>query len=396
MKILHILGDRRLPQNPDISASSGIVNAVLETAKAQVKLGHTVWIASVQAQAWQREWQCVRLIALEPARWAHVRIGGKFLDLSMHLPFASFTRRHRFDLVIGNGYLYMRLIHASVRMVNFHSSPTYKGRNSEKDHSLRSQDYHRLATDTDAQLCVSHYIARELGKGLGHRGNVRVAYNGVDLERFDSSLMDNQRWLYRHVWGVDEKDIVFLFAGAIIEEKGVILLARVFASISKDHPDFHLVIAGGSLWNDAQDEYEIIVKGILEDACNRDRVHFLGKVERMEMPSIYSAIDIVTVPSCVQEAFPLVALESLAAGKPLIASKVGGLPEAVTPDVGFLVPPGEESILQSTMLMLGGDGELRSKMARAARKRALDFSWSKTAITIDSTYQEAMNRKQKR
>jgi glycosyltransferase involved in cell wall biosynthesis len=390
MKILHILGDRKLPRDPETSASSGVVNAVLETARAQVELGHDVYVASVVGERWRTHWKGIKLLGLSPYAWARAHINGRTLDMRNHLPFAVLTRRFRFDLAIGNAYSYMRLIQAKVRMVTFHTPPRYRGRNSGVDLSISPQDYNRIATDSDAQLAVSNYVAKELREGLGNRGNVHVAYNGVEQERFSSALIEKDRLEFRRSWGVNENTTVLLYAGAIGEEKGVIHLANVFANLAEIRDDLRLVIAGGSLWKVPQKEYEASVRRILDTAEKKGYARFLGMVQRNQMPSVYAASDIVVVPSCWQEPFPLVTLEALSAGKPIIASNVGGIPETVTSDVGFLVPAGNENLLQSAILKLAGDEVLRGKLSESARKRAEAFTWTSTARVIDSVYHDVL------
>ncbi|MBE2234071.1 MAG: glycosyltransferase family 4 protein [Anaerolinea sp.] len=393
MKILHILGDRRLPRAPDAAASSGIVNAVLETARAQTKLGHQVWVASVVGENWTSDWQGVRLIGLTPARWAKIQAFGRRIDWSIHAPYVGLTQRHSFDLVIGNGHSYMRFLRAPVRAVTFHSSPTYKGSGVGEDLALRAADYRRIASDTDVLFAVSGFIAEELRAGLGGKGHLSVAYNGVDLERFGAPWAESRRSAYRKTWGVDDNTVVFLYAGAVIQEKGVIHLARAFTALADRNSACHLVIAGGALWNNAQVEYEAAVSQALQADHLSGRVHLVGKIERTAMAQLYAACDVVVAPSTCQEAFSLVALEALAAGKPVIASHVGGIPEIITAEVGLLVPPGDEGALQAAMLTLAHSEDLRKQMGLAARQRAGSFSWRTTAQTIDAACHEALQRK---
>jgi glycosyltransferase involved in cell wall biosynthesis len=111
------------------------------------------------------------------------------------------------------------------------------------------------------------------------------------------------------------------------------------------------------------------------------------------MPAVYNASDAVVVPSVCREAFGLVALEALAAGRPVIASSTGGLVEIVNEHNGILVPPGDEAGLEAAMRALSGDLALRRRLGRAARQHAQQFSWGGAAGQLDAIYQDILARK---
>jgi len=108
-----------------------------------------------------------------------------------------------------------------------------------------------------------------------------------------------------------------------------------------------------------------------------DRVQILGYSN--EVSDLLSAIDIFVLPS-LSEGLPLALLEAAAAGRPLIATEVGGVPEIVDDGVnGLLVPPRDPKSLANAVQSLSHDPERRIKMGEAARKK-VEANWSMTSV----------------
>ena len=170
--------------------------------------------------------------------------------------------------------------------------------------------------------------------------------------------------------------MVFLYAGAIVPEKGVLQLARAFARLRAEDGNAHLALAGtAALWDQGLTErnpgrsYEAEVRALLTPAAREGAVHFLGNMGTAEMPGVYAASDVAVVPSVWQEPFGLVAVEALASSRPVIASGAGGLPEVVDEGCGVLVPPGDERALLEAMRALADDAALRDRLAPPAASR---------------------------
>jgi len=399
MRILHLLGDRQLPPDPDKEGASGVVRAALEIARAQVQLGHEATIVVVGHTPWCSSWNGVQLIGLPDTPWARLRINGRVLDFRQHIPYVLFTRRYPFDIVHGHLYSYLRFLRARGHVAHFHSDPFYPGQNSKKI-DLQPADLKNIMRYSDAQIAVSKFIAQDLKHGFQGVGNVHLVHYGVDSELFDPERWQEAASSLRREWSVPEDGTVFLFAGAIIPEKGVIHLARAFSRLADQDSSVHLVLAGTSrLWggrlaeDTPGDTYEGEVRKILHEDVNAGRVHFLGKVASSKMPMLYAASDVLVVPSVWREAFGLVALEALATGCPVIASSVGGLVEFVNEKNGLFVPPGEETALENAMQTLASDADLRKKLGKAAYLQAQRFSWESTAQQLDIIYRDLVTNK---
>ena len=389
MKIVHLLGDRRLPPDPELASASGVVRVALELARVQAERGHDVTVATTGTESWRTHWRGVKLSCLQSIGWARLHVAGRSVDFRSHLAYMLSCAVGHPDVVHAHNAYYLRFLRARRRIAHFHADPFYRGTQATRT-DLSPADFDAIARDSDAQVAVSHFIAGEVRRGLGTRANLHVVHNGVEMERFTRPDLVTDAARLRAGWSIRPGETIFLYAGAIVPEKGVIHLARSFARL--EAPGARLILAGGGgLWGGALNKrdvsgYETSVRDALGPALATGRAHALGNVPTAQMPAIYAAADVVVVPSVWREAFPMVALEAAASGRPVIASHTGGLPESVTNATGVLVPPGDENALFDALQALTGDGTRRRQMGLAARELAPGFSWPAAADQIDRIY----------
>src|SRR5262249_42355163 len=148
--------------------------------------------------------------------------------------------------------------------------------------------------------------------------NVIVNQAGVHANSLTPEQRREARERVRRELGLKESDVLFMFAGAIRSEKGVVQLAQAFAKLAAEHSNAFLGMAGGrDLWVDGHPPGEIAeqrVHTILAEAVMQRRVSMLGMVSPVALPSYYAAADALVLPSMFQETFGLVILEAFAAG----------------------------------------------------------------------------------
>lgn len=190
------------------------------------------------------------------------------------------------------------------------------------------------------------------------RARTVVIGNGVDVERFrpDAAL----RRATREALGLAASDIAVVFVGHEFDRKGLPLLVEAVAEL----PDrFHLVVVGGT---------PDMVEAAASDCARRgvaDRVHFVG---RQPDPRPYLvAGDVFALPSA-YEAYPLVVLEALACGLPVVATPVGSVPDLIDDDNGRVVARTVPAIRDALADLADAD---RVASAARARETALAHSW---------------------
>ena len=207
-----------------------------------------------------------------------------------------------------------------------------------------------------AIAAVSRFVA-EHSATLGVP--VRVIHNSVDIRKFAHGRN------IRHEIGIGDDETLVTFAGQIRRIKGIDLFLRAAAGIS--HPKVRFLIAGacrkGPGIEDAYTEEEL--RGLI---AHDERILYAGY--RGDMPDIYHSSDVVVVPSQWDEPFGLILIEAGAAGRPVVATRVGGIPEVVVDgETGFLVERDDAQALIARIQTLVDDAGLRQRMGVAARAR---------------------------
>lgn len=404
MKILHVVGIGKLPQHPESEPTQGVARVALEIARAQVRENREIEVVALDDHNWHRSWHGVRVTGIRIARWARLHWRQRTYDLRAWVPLAIYTRRQRFDVVHVHGLDRFRPVAGQVRVAHFHNDPLWS---SDSDAlAAQAPEFRRIARDTDAQIAVSRYVAERLEVGLRHaeaadrlRMNIHLVPNGVDFDQYSPDRLNPSRERLRADWGVRPNDVVFLFSGAIVPAKGVEYLARAFADLQNTSPSVRLVLAGGArLWEGVvqddhceADEYENRVSTLLAEARHKGVVRLLGMVPGPAMPAVYAAADVVVAPSVVPEAFGLSILEGMAAGKAVVACRVGGVPELVDGKNGLLVEPRNAAQLLAAMQCLVENHELRMRLQLRAVATASRYTWHAAVRELDTLYRQLLH-----
>ncbi|MCU0561209.1 MAG: glycosyltransferase [Desulfobacterales bacterium] len=219
----------------------------------------------------------------------------------------------------------------------------------------------------------------------GAAGKCVTIHNGVDVLRFRPSRAVGADGTE---FGVERNDLVIATAGRVEASKGQLTLIEACAALKANHPNFKLLLAGRV----GEPPYARRCRQRAAELGLGDRVRFLGHVP--DMHRLLPHTDIFVLPSIADEAFPRSTLEAMAAGLPVAATDVGGAREAVLDnETGFLVPAGSRSALSDKLKLLAGDPELRRRMGRAGRARAVCcFDIQDNVARTGRLYQELQER----
>jgi glycosyltransferase involved in cell wall biosynthesis len=176
---------------------------------------------------------------------------------------------------------------------------------------------------------------------------------------------------------------IIITAGRLSEEKGLDVLLEAFAQVTQKIAKVHLLILG-------KGPLEGVVKGLSRKLGLDSSVQLLG-FRRDILP--YLALSHLYVNSSLYEGLPMSLLEAMAAGLPVIASTVGGIPEVVEGNMtGILVEPGDPQSLADAMLILLKDQALVERLRQnAVKKVAEDFHISQTVKNYENLYLSLMN-----
>jgi glycosyltransferase involved in cell wall biosynthesis len=217
-----------------------------------------------------------------------------------------------------------------------------------------------LAPITDAFIAVAEPQARYLAEHEGcPAGKTRVIPNGVDPERFRPCMGDDE---LRRQFGLEPGQPVAAIVAALRPEKNHELLLRAAARVRQELPAARLLVVGDGPR-----------RPMLESLCAElglgEMVRFLGT--QSDIPRVLALTDLVVLCSRI-EANPVSLLEAMACGKPVVATRVGSVPETVLDGQnGYLVEPGDETQLAQRMVELFRDPQRAAVMGLAGREEVL-------------------------
>ena len=189
-----------------------------------------------------------------------------------------------------------------------------------------------------------------------------------------------------------------LFVGRIDPVKGIDTLLKSMTIVRNKlshSQDSNLLIIGGDIdySSYSKDSEMHKLKLLTTELGLENMVTFLGPQRQDQLPYFYSAAEACVLPSR-YESFGMVALEAMACGTPVIASKVGGLTSFIQDELtGFLVPEENEEALAEKILVLLDNSTLKGKLGFQARIRAVELSWQNIANKMISLYQSLLEEK---
>ena len=222
----------------------------------------------------------------------------------------------------------------------------------------------RLAPITDAFIAVARPHAGYLVENEGCPADrVRVIPNGVDVENY------HPRWPDRSLaceLALPQGAPVVGIVAALRPEKNHELLLRCAARIRRQVPEVRFLIVGDGPRRDA-------LEALARELSLSEAVHFLGT--RSDVPEVLSLIDVLVLTSHA-EANPVSILEAMATEKPVVATRVGSVPETVLDGVtGYLAAPGDEAAISARVVQLLRDPGRAAAMGRAGREHVIAH-WS--------------------
>jgi len=230
-----------------------------------------------------------------------------------------------------------------------------------------------IATHADAFTACSAKTLRDVedfvGRKFGDRG--AVVFNGTDVQLFATA-------------GPYRRDRPYVFAlGRLVPQKGFDILMRAIARISDEVP-IDLVLAGDG-------PLEPQLRALALELGVADRVEFFGRANRHEAAALMRGARAVVLPSRADEGLPLVSVEAMASGTPLVATRTGGIEEAATDRLhALLVDMEDEAALTHGLVEVLSDDEFGKRLGRAAQERAGRFDWGELAAEYLSVFTRAI------
>jgi glycosyltransferase involved in cell wall biosynthesis len=253
----------------------------------------------------------------------------------------------------------------------------------------------RRAEDIDLVLGCSEHVterARRVLPGI----RCETLHNGVDLVAFQPPGALDQPVPSR-----------LLFVGRVSPDKGVHVLIDAFGQVARDNPDIELELVGDEalppldmqILIDEEERVRSLARFYGRDgyvapllaglpAGVAERVHHRTWIGREELPPLYRSSGMLVLPSVWEEPFGIPLIEAMASGLPVVATRVGGIPEVVEHGVtGLLVPPDKPDALAGAIMELLADPGRARQLGAAGRRRAEErFSWDGVTARLRGLY----------
>ncbi len=217
---------------------------------------------------------------------------------------------------------------------------------------------------------IVHYVERVVAVSKAVRSallesripphKIEVIPNSISLKQFNPVGVDRES--VRKELGIDDTDIVVGLVGKLDRGKGVYDALAAIDIVIKEYPSVKLLFVG-----DGPERQSLEAESKRRSLSG----HVIFAGVRRDVKRIYSAMDIFTLPSTCEEAFGMVLIEAMAMAKPVIATRVGGIPEILEHDVnGILVPPHDAGALAGAIRRCLSDRQFSERIAAAGRMSA--------------------------
>jgi len=231
----------------------------------------------------------------------------------------------------------------------------------------------------EAVIALTEDIKREIEKICDR--DVYVIPNGIDLERFENLSKEQSRGKLE----IKQGEQIIIYVGRFRPEKGVQYLIQAMDIIRQKDANARLILGGEG---PEEGNLKRLVEQLNLGAC----INFAGQIPNEKVPEYMTASNVFVLPS-LSEGFGIVNLEAMASGLPIVASKVGGLPEIITDgENGFLVEPKNPEQIAERVLLLLKDDELKGKISRSNKEKAKRYSWKNVVERLEQIYKEIAKR----
>ena len=252
---------------------------------------------------------------------------------------------------------------------------------AELEPAVRLEEETRIVSAADRIVAANVVERAELLRDYAaHSSRIATIPCGVDTDLFTPG----DRAEARRRLDLDGRPVL-LWVGRIAPIKGLDTLLDAVARLSESGQDMRLLVVGGDA-DERTSGHETSLRQRIERLGLGDSVRFLGPRPQGVLPLYYAASDVTVLPSY-YESFGMVALEAMACGSPVIASRVGGLVTTVRDGVtGFLVPDGDVEALAERIETLVADPELRWRLGREGVRWAAQHRWPCVAEAVCKEY----------
>jgi len=244
----------------------------------------------------------------------------------------------------------------------------------------------RLMIQSDAVIAISNKVKDNLVQRVpGIANRVTILPNAIEINQQVSSSADRGKFI-RKAWGLGETHQVIGFVGRLDDAfKGISYLIKSVAILKPIMPLLNLIIVG-------EGRDRAALERLAKTLGLKESVHFIGA--HADLEQIYPGFNVLALPS-LSEGFGIVLLQAMAASLPVVASRVGGIPEVVSDqETGFLVKPADPEALARALQSVLIDRNKAVQMGERGLKRVREFFNLDNIIPrLETIYEDVVTRK---
>lgn len=367
--IVH-LGPAALPLTHSLGGA--IQRRMLEIAKQQAIRGHHVVLYSADTGTSKEEHFGVEIRSVRCARSAYAR------DLEYLRKALRDLRGEKVDIIHFHSLPEGAALAGDIAEKKFLSYDYFEFRRGKKTPLFWW--YRNALRKFSCLLPVSDHCW-DGSREYWHLGGVpaRILHNGVNMQQFCPDPVRGQA--KRQALGIKSERVI-LYVGRVCRQKGSDLLIDSYLRLKQKFADCRLVVAGPA------NEFGQEGSSNLTRRISESGGLYLGAVPESELNEIYNMADIFVMPTREIEMFGMAAVEAQACGKPVVASRHGGLPEVISERSGLFFPNGDEAALADQLFRLLRDQHFCASFADAARANAARFQWPRIVDQLDEIYSQ--------
>lgn len=391
-----------------LPSEGGTQRAVSGLSRELVKHGHCVSVftynalsndyasTGISSKSGLRSHEKIDGIDVYRFRYSSLFSTGLRFSASLSWNLFRFLARRKADIVHFHGFFHLPHIVLSSFFCSITKTPIvltthglqealfdfYQARNPFL-RTLATKALKSVLASVDSFIAISQNDVLAL-KSLGLK-NSKIHYvpNGVNTHQFKKQEPAQE---VLHKYDVPSFGRVVLCVSRISRNKGLHNLISAASELKKKIDGLLILIVGPS----SDQTYKNTLINMADSMGTRDIVRFADHVPDDDLVSLYSRADLFVLPS-EQETFPLVVLEAMASGCPVIATSVGGIPEIiVSKKNGLLIEPSNAKEISKSIRMLLNDDSLRRRICEEGVKTASEYSWDEIAKRVLVIYSNCL------
>ena len=380
---------------PPESGRGGVAAYNDQVARAYGALGHVVTViasrtsAQIPARVETEGIRVHRLLVKDAYRWRRLPGIGRYVREAQQLAYArrvdaALRALHHerpidvveFAEVNAEGFFYARNPQSPVvvrcHTPNFVLKRYYKPREMPFDVRVIGACEKDMIRRAHALTAPSHDMARVIANECGiSEDSITVIPNALSIDQFSISLNHPTTQLPNYPTTQLPNYLTILHVGRLERVKGIFVLADAIPPILQQVPHARFVFVGEDRPTGRSASQRAELEAQFTRAGVRSSVEFTDAVDEATLLDWYCRADICVVPSLLYESFSYTCAQAMAAGKPVVASRIGGIPETVDDGVnGIIVTPGNVEQLTEGIVRLALDPALRARMGHAGRAKA--------------------------